>query len=165
MLAFLFPTFCQVQNLKIFNRKDQYEWSTGRQKQGSDCVCVCVCVYIYIYLAMPIRGPLSLKSTIEELLERESSGSVLENQEYSHRGSASLTIDTPISTKAGTDFADKWQSLGGLRPRSVLVLSTQITWRTSGKPRSEQLLGQDSSPEYSREAQALTTLQLVHHHL
>jgi hypothetical protein len=31
------------------------------------------------------RGPLSLMSTIEELLERKSSGSCLEIQEYGHR--------------------------------------------------------------------------------
>jgi hypothetical protein len=34
------------------------------------------------------RGPGSLVSTIEELLERKSSGSGLENQEYSRGGSA-----------------------------------------------------------------------------
>jgi hypothetical protein len=31
------------------------------------------------------RGPLSLASTIEELLERKSSGSGLENREYSRK--------------------------------------------------------------------------------
>jgi hypothetical protein len=31
------------------------------------------------------RGPVSLVSTIEELLGRKSSGSGLENQEYGHR--------------------------------------------------------------------------------
>jgi hypothetical protein len=34
------------------------------------------------------RGPLSLVSIIEELLERKSSGSGLENREYGRRGSA-----------------------------------------------------------------------------
>jgi hypothetical protein len=34
------------------------------------------------------RGPLSLMSTIEELLGRESSGCGLENREYGHRDSA-----------------------------------------------------------------------------
>jgi hypothetical protein len=38
------------------------------------------------------RGPLSLVSTIEELLERKSSGSGLENWDYSHRESAALTM-------------------------------------------------------------------------
>jgi hypothetical protein len=34
------------------------------------------------------RGPLSFLSTIEELLERKSSGSDLGNRDYGHRGSA-----------------------------------------------------------------------------
>jgi hypothetical protein len=37
------------------------------------------------------RGPLSLVSTIEELLERKGRGFGLENQDYGHRGSATLT--------------------------------------------------------------------------
>jgi hypothetical protein len=37
------------------------------------------------------RDALSLVSTIEELLERKSSGSGLENREYGHRGSVGLT--------------------------------------------------------------------------
>jgi hypothetical protein len=37
------------------------------------------------------RGPLSLVSTTEELLERKSSGSCLENRDYGRRGSAALT--------------------------------------------------------------------------
>jgi hypothetical protein len=41
------------------------------------------------------RGPLSLESTIEELLERKSSGSGLENPDYDHRGSAALTTPKP----------------------------------------------------------------------
>jgi hypothetical protein len=32
------------------------------------------------------RGPLSLTCTIQELLERKSSGSDLENRDYDHRG-------------------------------------------------------------------------------
>jgi hypothetical protein len=40
------------------------------------------------------QGPLSIMSTIEELLGRESSGSGLESQEY------------------GTIFADKWRPFG-----------------------------------------------------
>jgi hypothetical protein len=38
------------------------------------------------------RDPLSLVSTIEEILGRKSSGSGLENLEYDHRGSAALTM-------------------------------------------------------------------------
>jgi hypothetical protein len=37
------------------------------------------------------RGPLSLVSTIEELLGRKSSGSCLESREYGRRGSVTLT--------------------------------------------------------------------------
>jgi hypothetical protein len=37
------------------------------------------------------QGPLSLVSAIEELLERKSSGSGLENPDDGHRGSAMLT--------------------------------------------------------------------------
>jgi hypothetical protein len=37
------------------------------------------------------RGPLSLVSTTEELLERKSGGSVIENRDYGRRGSATLT--------------------------------------------------------------------------
>jgi hypothetical protein len=58
------------------------------------------------------RGPPSLVSTIEELLERKSNGSGLENGDYGHRGSAALLRDTPLSTKVGTNFIDKWRLLG-----------------------------------------------------
>jgi hypothetical protein len=52
------------------------------------------------------RGPLSLVSTTEKILERKSSGSGLENRDYGHR-------DTPLSAKVGTNFTDKWRSLSG----------------------------------------------------
>jgi hypothetical protein len=60
------------------------------------------------------RGPLSLVSTIEELLERKSSGSGLENRDYGRKGSASLT------TKVGTNFTDKrlGRSVGIVRSRT-----------------------------------------------
>jgi hypothetical protein len=54
-----------------------------------------------------IRGPLSLVSTIEELLQRKRSGSGLESREYGHRDLLRRLRDTPLSTKAGTNFADK----------------------------------------------------------
>jgi hypothetical protein len=57
-------------------------------------------------------GPLSLVSTIEEILERKSSGSGLEIREYGLRGSVTLTTWHPLSAKVGTNFVDKRRSLG-----------------------------------------------------
>jgi hypothetical protein len=57
------------------------------------------------------RGPFSLVSTIEELLERISSYSSLENRDYGHRKSSHWPCDTPLSAKVGANFADKWCSL------------------------------------------------------
>jgi hypothetical protein len=42
------------------------------------------------------RGPLNLVSTIEELLGRKSSGSGLENRDYSRRGSAAMNTRQPL---------------------------------------------------------------------
>jgi hypothetical protein len=68
------------------------------------------------------RDPLSLVSTIEELLERKSSGSGLESREYGRRGSAALTARHPLSANVGTNLAEKQRLFGrytrGLRPRS-----------------------------------------------
>jgi hypothetical protein len=51
-------------------------------------------------------------STIEELLERKSSGSGLESREYGRRDPSRLPRGTPLSANVGTNFADKWSSLG-----------------------------------------------------
>jgi hypothetical protein len=58
------------------------------------------------------RGPLSLVSTIEELLGRKSSGYGLENREYGSRNQPRWPRDITLSVKVGTHFEDKWQSLG-----------------------------------------------------
>jgi hypothetical protein len=54
------------------------------------------------------RGPLSLVSTVEELLGRNSSGSGLENTEYGRRDPLHRPRDTLHQKKVGTNFADKW---------------------------------------------------------
>jgi hypothetical protein len=80
------------------------------------------------------RGPLSLVSTTEELLERKSSGSGLENREYGRREPSRRLRDTPLSAKVGTKFADKRRSLGrysyGLRPRSLVFLLVSVETHT-----------------------------------
>jgi hypothetical protein len=58
------------------------------------------------------RGPLILVSTIEEILERKSSGSGLENGEYGRRDPSLGPYGIPLSAKVGTNFADKRWSLG-----------------------------------------------------
>jgi hypothetical protein len=47
------------------------------------------------------RDPLSLVSTIEELLERKSSGSGLENKNYSLRESSAMTVPTSGGLSVG----------------------------------------------------------------
>jgi hypothetical protein len=48
--------------------------------------------------------PLSLVITIEELLERKSSGPGLENRDYGRRGSLRLLYDTPLFAKVGANL-------------------------------------------------------------
>jgi hypothetical protein len=57
-------------------------------------------------------GPLSLVSTIEELLERKSSSSSLESLEYGHRDPSLWPRGTLYPQKVGTNFVDKRRSLG-----------------------------------------------------
>jgi hypothetical protein len=65
------------------------------------------------------RGPLSLVSTIEELLGRESSGSGLEIRDYGRRGSAALTTGHHLSTEVSTNFLTSGgRSVGIVRSRT-----------------------------------------------
>jgi hypothetical protein len=57
------------------------------------------------------RGPLSLVSTIEELLGRKSSGSDLEIRGYCQRNPSPWQSGTLYPQNVGTNFADKRQSL------------------------------------------------------
>jgi hypothetical protein len=58
------------------------------------------------------QGPLSLMSTTEELLGRNSSGSALENRDYGLGDPLRSLRDTCISAKVGTNFRGKRRSLG-----------------------------------------------------
>jgi hypothetical protein len=71
------------------------------------------------------RGPLSLVSTIEEILRRKSSGSGLENRNYSRKGSTALTLRHPSIRKRchllrrQAAVARPVYFSRGLRPRSL----------------------------------------------
>jgi hypothetical protein len=69
------------------------------------------------------RGPLSLLSTIEELLERKSSGFGLENRDYGPRKSNELTTWQPSIRKnlALTSLTNGGRSVG------IVRLRTQVT--------------------------------------
>jgi hypothetical protein len=53
------------------------------------------------------RGPLSLMSTIEELLGRKNSGSGLEIREYGRRDPSRWSRDTLCTQNVSTNFAHK----------------------------------------------------------
>jgi hypothetical protein len=56
-------------------------------------------------------SPLSFANTIEELLERNSSGSGLENRDYGRWDPLRWPHDTTLPSKVGTNFVDKRRSL------------------------------------------------------
>jgi hypothetical protein len=58
------------------------------------------------------QGPLSLVSTIEEVLEKESSGSGLEIREYGRKDPSRWPRVILYTQKVGINFADKQRSLG-----------------------------------------------------
>jgi hypothetical protein len=58
------------------------------------------------------RGPLSLVSTIEELLERKSSGSGPENREYDRMDPSLCPRVTLYPQRVGINFEQKRRSLG-----------------------------------------------------
>jgi hypothetical protein len=66
------------------------------------------------------RGPLSLVSTIEELLGRKSSGSGLEDREYGRRDPSRLPRGTPSNAQklALTLPTNGGRSVGIVRPRT-----------------------------------------------
>jgi hypothetical protein len=67
---------------------------------------------IFLEVVNGERGALSLVSKIEELLERKGSVSGLENRDYGLGDPPRWLRDTHLSTKVGTNFADKRMSLG-----------------------------------------------------
>jgi hypothetical protein len=91
------------------------------------------------------RGPLSLVSTIEELLGRKSSGSGLESRDYGCRGPASWPDGTLYPKKFVTNFADKRSGFDSRR--------YHVFWEVVGLEQGplslvstiEELLGRKSS--------------------
>jgi hypothetical protein len=58
------------------------------------------------------RRPLSLVSTIEELLDRKCRGLCLENLEYGHRDHSQWPLDILYPQEVGTNFTDEPRSFG-----------------------------------------------------
>jgi hypothetical protein len=101
------------------------------------------------------RDPLSLVSTIEELLGRKSSGSDLENRDYGRRGASrwprgnhypqKLALTSPTSGGRSVDIVrsriQATECVGREKPRPVVSETTDNT-RTADTTASENLLGE-----------------------
>jgi hypothetical protein len=84
------------------------------------------------------RSPLSLVSTIKELLESKSSGSGLESGDYGRRGSAELTTRQPLYPQkfAITSLTSGRRSVGVVRSRTkatelfiiIIIIDLHETW-------------------------------------
>jgi hypothetical protein len=70
------------------------------------------CCQIFCKVVGLERGPLSLVSTIEELLRRKRSDSGLENRECGRRDQSRWPRESLCPQSFGTNFADKRRSLG-----------------------------------------------------
>jgi hypothetical protein len=75
------------------------------------------------------RGPLSIVSTTEELLERKTRDSGLESQKYVRRESAVLTL----SAKVGTNYVDGIVR-SRTKPRSFIIIIIIIKMKESRLP-------------------------------
>jgi hypothetical protein len=122
---------------------DRVKASEGRTLRSyMQVVCIYIYIYIYIYDSFcvlvvrspgfdsrryqifwqvmgPERGPLSLVSTIEELLGRKSRGSGIENQEYGRRDPLCWPRHTSYPQKlALTSLTSGGRSVGIVRSRT-----------------------------------------------
>jgi hypothetical protein len=106
--------FIQSRNVLSFTEAETELWSSGRsswlqiQRSRFDSRHF----QIFWEIVGLELGPLGLVSTIDELLERKSSGSGLQNRDYGRKDPLYWSHDTHLSAKVGTNFADKRSSLG-----------------------------------------------------